>query len=171
MKEIKAINNQDAILPTFILAIIVILFIIYFSKSATIGVLLYTTLGRTLLVLITIFVSSYNLMYGLLVVLVIIMLSLSLGTNHYYMEGFKQINIMEETKKKKDLTNDPNHNWFYSPSLKSLEGRDQIGMEDNIRGGKPSNSIPVLPHSMLDNENVLPNDPGSTAFESLKSVF
>ena len=47
MKEIKAINNQDAILPTFILAIIVILFIIYFSKSATIGVLLYTTLGRT----------------------------------------------------------------------------------------------------------------------------
>ena len=86
------------------------------------------------------------------------------------MEGFKQINILEETKKK-NLTNDPNHNWFYSPSLKSLEGRDQIGMEDNIRGGKPSNSIPILPNNMLGTDDVLPNEPKSNILENSTSVF
>lgn len=170
MKEIN--NNEQAILFTIILAIIVIIFVCYFSKSPAVQILLFSTLGRSLLVLIIIFVTSYNLMYGLLTVLIIILLSLSLGTNYFYMEGFKQINVLEETKKKKvDLTNDPNHNWFYSPSLKSLEGRDQVGMENNIRGGKPSNSIPVLPHSMRQSEDVLPNDPGSNAFESLSSIF
>lgn len=169
MKEIN--NNEEGILFTVILAIVVIILVCYFSKSSAVKVLFYSSLGRALLVLIIIYVTSYNLMNGLLAVLIIILLSLSIGTDHFYMEGFKQINIIEETKKKKDLTNDPNHNWFYSPSLKSLEGRDQVGMEDNIRGGKPSNSIPVLPHSMLESDDVLPNEPGPNAFESLTSVF
>jgi hypothetical protein len=168
MKEIN--NNEEGILFTVILAILVIIFVCYFSKSSAVKILLFSSLGRALLVLIIIYVSSYNLMYGLLAVLIIILSSLSLGSDHYYMEGFKQINILEETKKK-DLTNDPNHNWFYSPSLKSLEGRDQIGMEDSIRGGKPSNSIPIMPHNMMETEDVLPNEPGTNTFESSTSVF
>jgi hypothetical protein len=164
-------NNEEGILFTVILAIVVIILVCYFSKSSAVKVLLYSSLGRALLVLIIIFVTSYNLMNGLLAVLIIILLSLSIGTDQFYMEGFKQINILEETKKKKDLTNDPNHNWFYSPSLKSLEGRDQVGMEDNIRGGKSSNSIPVLPHKMLESDDVLPNEPRTNVFESLTSVF
>jgi len=158
-------KNDETILFTIILAIVVIILICYFSKTSALKLLMHTFLGRALLILIIIYVSSYNKMVGLLAVLIIILLANSLGTNYYYTEGFKKIDIISETKKHKVQKNEKPK--VYS---KPIEGRDHIGMEDNIRGGRSSNSIPVPPHSILESDEVLPNEPGTDAFESLNSI-
>jgi predicted membrane protein len=162
MFELK--ENDETILFTIILAIIIIILICYFSKTSALDVLFHNFLGRALLVLIIIYVSSYNKLVGLLAVLIIILLYSSVGTNYYYLEGFKQINVMEEAKKNKNKEENKKVN------IKSIEGRDYIGLESSIRSGKQSNSIPIPHHSLLESEDVLPNEPGEHAFESINGV-
>lgn len=154
--------NDDTLLSTVILAIVIIILICYFTKTSAMEILIHHFLGRALIVLILIYVSSYNKMVGLLSVLIVILLFISDQSNHNYLEGFKQINVIDETKKNKDD----------KPKMtsKAIEGRDQIGMEDSIRYGKASNSIPVPSHSILESEDVLPNEATSNAFESIKGV-
>ena len=92
------LNNKETILlSTIILAVLIIIFITYFSKTPTLKILLHTWLGRALLILILLLVSSYNKMLGLLAVLIIILLDTSLGSDYYYLEGFKKINITFRT--------------------------------------------------------------------------
>lgn len=163
------LNNNDTttMLFTIILAIVIIILVCYFSKTSAMNLLLHTFLGRALLILIIIYVASYNKMVGLLAVLIIILLSVSLGSNHYYLEGFKQIDVLEETKKNKENNQG---NVKSSVSVKSIEGRDHIGSEDSIRRGKQSNSIPVPHHSIIESDEVLPNEPGEEAYESLNGI-
>jgi predicted membrane protein len=161
-------NNDTTMLFTIILAIVTIILICYFSKTPAMNLLLHTFLGRALLILIIIYVASYNKMVGLLAVLIIILLNISIGSNNYYLEGFKQIDVVTETKKNKK--NPVNIEKKEKTHIKSIEGQDHIGSEDSIRRGKPSNSIPVPDHSILESDDVLPNEPGEGAFESFHSV-
>lgn len=157
--------NDDTLLSTVILAIVIIILICYFTKTSAMEILIHHFLGRALIVLILIYVSSYNKMVGLLSVLIVILLFISDQSNHNYLEGFKQINVVDETKKNNNKKDD-------EPKMtsKAIEGRDHIGMEDSIRYGKSSNSIPVPSHSILESEDVLPNEASNNAFESIKGV-
>ena len=156
--------NDDTLLSTVILAIVIIILICYFTKTSVMEILIHHFLGRALIVLILIYVSSYNKMVGLLSVLIVILLFISDQSNRNYLEGFKQINVVDEIKKN-NKKNDTS-----KTISKAIEGRDQIGIEDSIRYGKSSNSIPVPSHSILESEDVLPNEASNNAFESIKGV-
>lgn len=128
--------------------------------------LLYTSLGRLVLLMVLVYVTSCNKMLGLLFVLVIILVDNSLENNLYYMENFEpsMVNQNLEINKNSDLNNNNTSN---SPI--PLEGRDLIGLESNLKKGKQSNSLTVHP-SMYESEEVLPNEP-DYGFKSASSLF
>lgn len=55
-------------------------------------------------------------------------------------------------------TNSNNNNNDKNKNNKSLEGFDMLGLENNMKRGKQSNSIPVN-HGMRKSENVMPYEP------------
>lgn len=158
-------NKEMVILSTIILAVLVIIFITYFSKTPTLKILLHTWLGRALVILILILISCFSKMVGLLAVLIIILLDTSIGTDQYYIEGFKKINITdlkENQKKANDIA-----------SVKqpiAIEGTTFLDLQNKLRTGTASNSIPVSPNMLEPTEEVSPNESSKHAFESVNST-
>lgn len=181
-------KNDEIILSTIILSIIIIIIISNFSKISSLKSLLYSSsLGRLVILIFLVYITSYNKMFGLLFLLTIILLdnSNSIENNSYYLEGFSKINVSSDnnvnpqsnqnTNKtlsintNTDLNTDINKK-PKTATIEPLEGRDMIGLETNLKRGKQSNSIPVNP-SMYESEDVLPNEPDENGFESFSSNF
>jgi len=161
-------KKEETIISTIILAIIIIIIISHFTKIKTLKMILYTSLGRLVLLMVLVYVTSYNKMIGLAFVLVIILIDNSLENNLYYMENFESSMIDKNNEINKN--SDSNNN--ISNSQKSsipLEGRDLIGLESNLKKGKQSNSLTVHP-SMYESEEVLPNE-AEYGFKSASSIF
>jgi len=161
------LNNKETILlSTIILAVLVIIFITYFSKTPTLKILLHSWLGRSLLILILLLISSYSKLVGLLAVLIIILLDISLGTDYYYLEGFQKINVLElkENQKKQNAI-------ISAKPPKAIEGSSFLDLQHNLRTGKSSNSIPISHNLLESTEEVLPNEPDGNAFESINSII
>lgn len=159
-------NNETVFLSTIILAVLVIIFITYFSKTPTLKLLLQSWLGRLLLILILLLISSYSKLAGLLSVLIIILLDISLGTDNYYLEGFKKINILELKENQKK-----NNSAISTKSPKAIEGNNFLDLQHNLRTGKSSNSIPISHNLLEPTEEVSPNEPDGNAFESINSII
>lgn len=158
------LNNKETILlSTIILAVLIIIFITYFSKTPTLKILLHTWLGRALLILILLLVSSYNKMLGLLAVLIIILLDTSLGSDYYYLEGFKKINITELKEK-----NNKNNDTTSVKEQKAIEGSTFLDLQHTLRTGKNSNSITVSPNLLEPVDYVLPNEPDDQGFQTIQ---
>lgn len=160
-------KKEETIISTIILAIIIIIIISHFTKIKTLKMLLYTSLGRLVLLMVLVYVTSCNKMLGLLFVLVIILVDNSLENNLYYMENFQACTVDQNLEINKNL--DLNNNISKSDITFPLEGRDLIGLESNLKRGKQSNSLPVHP-SMYESEEVLPNEP-DYGFKSASSLF
>jgi len=158
-------KKEETIISTIILAIIIIIIISHFTKIKTLKMLLYTSLGRLILLMILVYVTSCNKMLGLLFVLTIILVDNSLENNLYYMENFESSMI----DKNNEINNNNNNNSKSQLSHIPLEGRDLVGLESNLKKGKQSNSLTVHP-SMYESEEVLPNEP-DYGFKSASSLF
>jgi len=160
----KLNKSEETIISTIILAIIIIIIISHFSKIKTLKMLLYTSLGRFILLLILVYITSCNKMLGLLFVLIIILVDNSLENNLYYMENFEsKINTIQNSENGTTVNNSK----IAKPI--PMEGRDLIGLESNLKRGKQSNSLTVHP-SMYESEDVLPNEP-DYGFKSASSIF
>ena len=163
----KLNKSEETIISTIILAIIIIIIISHFSKIKTLKMLLYTSLGRFILLLILVYITSCNKMLGLLFVLIIILVDNSLENNLYYMENFEsKMNINNAIGNSENVTTVDNSKM--SKPI-PIEGRDLIGLESNLKRGKQSNSLTVHP-SMYESEDVLPNEP-DYGFKSASSIF
>lgn len=163
----KLNKSEETIISTIILAIIIIIIISHFSKIKTLKMLLYTSLGRFILLLILVYITSCNKMLGLLFVLIIILVDNSLENNLYYMENFEsKINTMNTVKNSEKFTTVNNSKIARNIPI---EGRDLIGLESNLKRGKQSNSLTVHP-SMYESVDVLPNEP-DYGFKSASSIF
>jgi len=162
-------KKEETIISTIILAIIIIIIISHFTKIKTLKMLLYTSLGRLVLLMILVYVTSCNKMLGLLFVLIIILVDNSLENNLYYMENFQSSMIDKNNEINKNLDLNNNNISKSQNSHIPLEGRDLVGLESNLKKGKQSNSLTVHP-SMYESEEVLPNEP-DYGFESASSLF
>jgi hypothetical protein len=156
--------SNDTFVTTLILALFLIIIISYLFKTKAATILLHTYLGRFLLILIVIYITTYDKMLGLLSILIIILMDNCIGTNNYYQEGFEQINVITPTHTTVTKTNKLN-----KIKISGIEGKDTIGMEHSIRG-KPSNSITADPH-LFESDNVSPNEPDKNGFISSQGIM
>lgn len=137
---------------------VLLLFVTVLSQSRVFDILINTTLGRILLIAVILFLSYANKIIGVVGVLFIIIMF----NNYYSLEGFEannkehpvhtgstvdtssvdtdSIKQVKVTKKKDKET------------AKAAEGFDVLGVENNIRRGKQSNSIPVRKENNLNND-------------------
>jgi len=171
-------KKEETIISTIILAIIIIFIISNFTKIKTLKMLLYTGLGRLLLLMMLVYVTSCNKILGLLFVLFIILLDSSLENNLYYMENFESSiknmigngeNIGMNQNQNLDKNSESNLNNIGKTQNIPLEGRDLVGLERNLQKGKQSNSLTVHP-TVYESEEVSPNEP-DYGFKSASSLF
>ena len=102
-------------------------------------------------------------MMGLLTVLIIILLDTSLGSDYYYLEGFKKINITELKEKSKK-----NNDTTSVKEQKAIEGSSFLDLQHTLRTGKSSNSIAVSPNLLEPVDDVLPNEPDDHGFQTIQ---
>jgi hypothetical protein len=149
---------------------VLLLFVTVLSQSRVFDILINTTLGRILLIAFILFLSYANKIIGVVGVLFIIIMF----NNCYSLEGF-------EAKTDGTTKQHPVHSTVDSSTVdtsavdtssvdtdsvkqvvvtkkkdkeaaKAAEGFDVLGVENNIRRGKQSNSIPVRKENNLDND-------------------
>ena len=152
--------------------------VILLSQSKSLHFLLHTILGRSIIVLLILGISSFNLMFGIIAVLFVIIMINQNGS--FYLEGLEgmpsdvDINkviaaVKEADNKKKDSNNvalqssastTTNNTPVITPATEGfngLEGFDQVGRERNLQLGKKSNQMPTY-NNREQGENVLPSD-------------
>jgi flagellar biosynthesis protein FliP len=163
---------------------ILLLLIIVLSQARFFNFLLDTSFGRLFLILFILCISFCHKILGVVGVLFIIIMF----NNHFYYEGFKSksnnsksdtsttddttttdassninISISKDQLKQmiqKQISDASNNNTDTSTKGKSSEGFDILGLENNIKRGKQSNSIPV--NQLSRNANDISPFEGST---------
>ncbi len=149
-----------------------LLIILLFSQSITFNFLLNTLLGRALLVTSVLYISYLNNYMG--VTLVLIVAAMFYSNDAYYFEGMEN----NETKNalpsvadasNKDADMDISAN-MVPPKIETkkdekvaAEGFDILGLENSIKRGKQSNTIPI-DASIRDADYVAPFDSFSESF-------
>ena len=170
--------NKIGLISTLILVVLL-------SQSRTLDFLLETHLGRSVLLLIVIFISCTNKIFGLLAVLCIIiafnqMSSYNVVQSYNFYEGFDVSgnvsdmsgNIASKIAAKKQAISDAiqtsssavaaSTTQNTTETFKSREGFVMSDRELNILRGKQSNAVPVFNNSREQVDDVEPSD---------KSVF
>ena len=152
-----------------------LILVVLLSQSKFFDFFLNTILGKSILILLLIFIAFVHKILGVFVILFIIIFFNS--SNLAYTEGFTDnknlSNSNKETSFNKDtLTKDKvKENQPPLPTKKqpaiAKEGFDIIGTENNIKRGKQSNSIPVNISQRVSSE-VLPHE--GISFSSFSSV-
>jgi hypothetical protein len=164
---------------------ILLLLIIALSQAKFFNFLIDTAFGRLFLILFILCLSCCHKILGVVGVLFIIIMF----NSHFYYEGFSNSNSDTSTTddssnstddssnstdassnsinkdkvkmmKQKQNSDDSNNNNTDSTKDKSSEGFDVLGLENNIKRGKQSNSIPV--NQLSRNANDISPFEGST---------
>ena len=143
-----------------------LLLVILLCQSKIFNFLIDTFLGKIILIAFIIYLSFLHKILGVVVILFIIII---FNNNISFTEGMVNNSNSNDiskknNKKKNNIENKLNDKLEDSPNDNNIEGFDVIGVENNIKRGKESNSIPVDPFMGVSN-NVLPFE-GSTLVES-----
>jgi hypothetical protein len=158
---------------------VLLLFVVIISQARVFDVLVHTALGRILLIAFILFLSYANKILGVVGVLFIIIMFNSSGLNMMEYEGLENNDQMKAARESKmSSTSDGTHSEAVAEAaaadsngsvakekLKEIgtilkqkkeaaaaEGFDVLGVENSIRRGKQSNSIPTRRENNLDND-------------------
>jgi len=166
--EFKWINKQKfAIVATLFLVILL-------SQARVFDFLLGTTLGRAILILVIIGISSTSKILGTIIIFFIIIMN-----NHYYinlLEGYS-LNSMSSlnalnSNKNNTISNHipiPGSSYPTNEKLAGREGFNMIDRENTILRGKNSNQLPVFSNSRLQSGNIEPSD--NLVYSSISTRF
>ena len=131
---------------------VLLLFVIILSQSRMLDIFIHTTLGRVVLIAVILFLSYVNKILGVVGVLILVIM---MNTVSFNMEGFTANKKAEPKKKEgevKEGEDAKEEDEEVKGEKKATEGFDVIGIENNIKRGKQSNSIPVNRNADLDND-------------------
>jgi hypothetical protein len=148
-------------------AAVLLLFVTIISQSRIFDVLIDTALGRILLIAFILFLSYSNKILGVIGVLFIIIMFNS--TSFGMMEGFTKGTNADTpaadaaaadgshaeaaaANGNGELAKDKLKQIGKNKSATAAEGFDVLGIENNIKRGKQSNSIPIRKENNLDND-------------------
>lgn len=125
-----------------------ILFIILLNYQGSFKFLLTTFIGRIILVLIILDISSYSIIFGVISILFFIIRFKQ--NNDIYLEGFKKKDdeVLKSFKEHLDIEKHKHNTTLNSSSAAaSFEGFNTIDRESSILKGKNSKEIPVRKNS------------------------
>ena len=132
-----------------------LLLILLLSQSKMLEMMINTSLGRMILLALIVLLSYMNKIAGVVgVLLVIIMFNSS--NLRLRLEGFdtKDPVVVAATDDKKEDKEEPEEKDEKKKTALAAEGFDIIGLENNIKRGKQSNSIPVKDRSTFVDDDV-----------------
>lgn len=171
-----------------------LLFLVVVSQARLFDFLISSSLGRLILIITLLCLSYCHQMLGIVAVLFIVIAFNEFGINSSLTEGFdttteKDSSTTASTDKSKDKSKNTEtaaaagavdvaavpttsastkaetdnateiHN-----ATRGLEGFDVLGIENNLKRGKQSNTIPVSSYSSQDSDFI-------SAYESTSSIF
>ena len=146
--------------------ILIILLVLIMSRTRNVKFLLDTYLGRSILLIVIIFISYTNVLSGLFAVLVVILafnktLISNVFESNYYYEGFNVLGSAYN-KDNKQTANIDETKLIDSEDNKDIcKGREGSCMSERelyILRGKQSNSVPILNNLRDDSEDVEPSE-------------
>ena len=130
-----------------VLTLLFLLLVLFFYQSNVFRQLFKTIWGRSFLVLLVVYITYCNQILGYLFVLFLIILSnRPIHSMGGMFEGYTY-KIKDEKKKNQTSISTPTPSTSTTvkkeSDSKALEGFDLYGLEDNMKKGKQSNSVPV----------------------------
>ena len=170
-----------------------LILVVLLSQSKNLNFFLNTILGKSILIMLLIFIASIHKILGVIVILFIIIFFNN--SDLVYLEGFtdntklssssssnKDVSMTDDTsikdkvKENVNVISNSTNNKIESNDNKkqtaiAKEGFDIIGTENNIKRGKQSNSIPVN-DKMRISSDVLPHEGNSFSnFSSMVYLY
>lgn len=133
--------------------------VLILSQSRLFDTLFNTTLGRLILIGIILFLSYFNKILGVIGVLFVI-IAFNHSNFRILLEGFEDLKANDDSKvekdddSKNDKDDDSKEKEKEKKETVAAEGFDIIGLENNIKRGKQSNSIPVKDRNGTLNDDV-----------------